>query len=279
MLTLKKYTAIEWINLSVNEITKRHIHDLIEKNFSGKAQNYSQHLLKVLRGAFTYALAMDYIKDNPTPIIKFKAKDKIRSVLTETQVKVLLEKAHEVDSEWYPIWSSAIYTGMRSGELYALTWDNVNLEQATIKVCASWNNKDGFKDTKSGDDRIVEISPMLSLILKDRYANRIDNFVLPRISKWDKGEQARELRNFLSAISLPKIRFHDLRATWATILLGNGIEAIKVMKMGGWKDMDTMMIYCRKAGIDIKGTMININLHNHYTERTDNLIVFAKTNN
>ncbi len=64
-------------------------------------------------------------------------------------------------------------------------------------------------------------------------------------------------------IGLPAIRFHDLRATWATILLANGIEPIKVMKMGGWKDMETMMIYVRMAGIDIVGALGGLNLHTH----------------
>lgn len=53
---------------------------------------------------------------------------------------------------------------------------------------------------------------------------------------------------------LPEIRFHDLRVSWATLLLGKGVAPSKVMSMGGWKDMNTMMIYMRKAGIDIKGS-------------------------
>ena len=117
--------------------------------------------------------------------------------------------------------------------LYALTWDKVNLEQRLIKVDSSWNNKSGFKDTKSGDDRIVEIAPELVFILKNLKMQSFDSpFVLPRIDKWDKGEQARELRMFLNGLGLPRIRFHDLRATWATMMLSNGIPPIKVMSMG-----------------------------------------------
>jgi integrase len=68
---------------------------------------------------------------------------------------------------------------------------------------------------------------------------------------------------FLAGLGLPAIRFHDLRATWATLLLSKGVEAIKVMKMGGWKNIETMMIYSRKAGIDIRGSMDCLNLHDH----------------
>jgi hypothetical protein len=36
---------------------------------------------------------------------------------------------------------------------------------------------------------------------------------------------------------------------------------LKVMSMGGWKDMKTTMVYIRKAGIDIKGITDRLNLH------------------
>lgn len=67
-------------------------------------------------------------------------------------------------------------------------------------------------------------------------------------------KQARDLRLFLKSIGLPEVRFHDLRASWATMLLAKGVPPSQVMAMGDWKDMDTMMIYMRKAGINIKNS-------------------------
>ena len=49
------------------------------------------------------------------------------------------------------------------------------------------------------------------------------------------------------------MRFHDLRATFATMLLIKGVEPIKVMVLGGWKDMKTMQIYMRTAGVEVRG--------------------------
>ena len=39
----------------------------------------------------------------------------------------------------------------------------------------------------------------------------------------------------------------------ASYMLSKGIEPIKVMSMGGWKDLKTMQIYIRKSGINIRG--------------------------
>ena len=151
---------------------------------------------------------------------------------------------------------------MRNGELYALKWDKVNLKDRQILVDCAWNNKDGFKETKSGDDRIVEIAPSLLPLFEElKLSTYQTGFVLPRLWKWEKNEQARELRMFLSGIGLPEIRFHDPRATWCTLLLSKGVAPIKVMMMGGRKDIKTMQIYIRKAGVDIKGITDCLDFH------------------
>ena len=138
----------------------------------------------------------------------------------------------------------------------------MSLEKRQIKVDCSWSNKEGFKSTKSGDERVVEIAPTLMPILKELMLVGADSsFVLPRIDKWGEGEQARDLRMFLAGLRLPEIRFHDLRATWATSMLSKGIPPFQVMAMGGWKDIKTMMIYTRMAGVDIKGMTDKPELH------------------
>lgn len=100
-------------------------------------------------------------------------------------------------------------------------------------------------------------------------------FVLPRLSKWDKGEQARCLRMFLMGSGLPAVRFHDLRASWATMLLNKGLEPVKVMQMGGWKDLKTMMIYIRKAGVNIKGSSQVLTFHDP-SETVNKVLNFQK---
>lgn len=119
----------------------------------------------------------------------------------------------------------------------------------------SWTKQGGFVDlTKSGNDRFVEISNNLLPILEELKAKELDNqFVLPRIKEWTSGSQAAVLRKFLGDLGLPSVRFHDLRATWATILLSKGVPYPIVMEMGGWAETSTMDRYLRKAGVNIKG--------------------------
>lgn len=239
----------------IDEITGNDIRVLLEARLEGNAESHRKFFIKGTRGVFQFAVDEGIINRNPTPVIKFKINDKIKSVLNEEQIMTLLRRAQELEWEWYPHYAVALYTGLRSGELYALKWEHVNIDERQILVNCSWSSKDGFKSTKSGHDRVVEIPKPLVPVLAElkMKANIDDDFVLPRMWKWDQGEQARQLRLFLKSIGLPEIRFHDLRASWATLLLSKGVAPSKVMSMGGWSDMKTMMIYMRKAGIDIKG--------------------------
>lgn len=254
-LNLRAYTFEKWADRTIDSISTQEIRDVIVLDLQDKSKHQQQAVLKFVRCVFQFAVDANLIQRNPAPKMKIKLGEKLKEVLTEEQVKIFLARAKEMNVEWYPHWTLAVMTGLRSGELYALTWEKVNLEERLIKVDCAWNSKDGFKSTKSGDDRTVEIAPPLLTLLKEWKIQSPGErgFVLPRLPKWDKGDAARELRLFLMGLNLPTIRFHSLRATWATLLLSKGVEPIKVMRMGGWKDMKTMMHYVRLAGVDIKG--------------------------
>lgn len=128
---------------------------------------------------------------------------------------------------------------------------------------SNWTKKSGFTDlTKSGSDRLVEIAPpLVSLIDKILVENEDSIFLLPRIEDWDNGRQAEILRAFLVANGLPQISFHNLRATWATIMLSQGVPVAKVMELGGWASLNTLsQHYVRQTGIDIKGSTDTLDL-------------------
>ncbi len=261
-LCLEAHTFDKWKFRRVDSISAQDIKSLLVERVGSRSTGTKQSLLKFIRGAFQFAVEKRYVTANPAPNIRFKCGDKLPKVLTEPQAKYLLEKARELNSEWYYHWALALYTGMRNGEQYALSWDKVNFDNRTILVDTGWNKVDGFKSTKSGDDRMVEIAPNLLLILKELKLKQFDShFVLPRSRNWDKGEQARMLGYFLEGIGLPKVKYHDLRATWATIMMSNGIEPIKVMSMGGWKSLSRLQIYVRKAGLNVRGITDNLNIH------------------
>jgi integrase len=257
---LQKHTG-EWSDRFVDTITSGEIKRIIHEEMKSHSDSQRINVVKYLRHVFSFAIQNRYIAHNPMPFFKIKKAQKLKTVLSLEQAKRLVSQAKDLDNEWYEIWMMALYTGMRNGELIALTWDKVDIPSRRILVNRSWNNKEGFKSTKSGDDRYVEIAPDLIPILETlKTRDDASDYVLPRVEKWSKGEQARDLRMFLKGMGLPVVRFHDLRASWATMMMSLGVEPIKVMKMGGWKDLKTMDRYVRLGGIDIQGVTDNLKL-------------------
>ena len=61
------------------------------------------------------------------------------------------------------------------------------------------------------------------------------------------------LKEFCRSVGLTPIKFHTLRACFATQLISDGVEPIKVMKVCGWMDLKTMARYVRLAGVDEMG--------------------------
>lgn len=254
-VTLRKHTFQWWAKRRIKDITTRDVWVLMKlTQVTSLSQGRQKNILKFLRGVFQFALLKGYVQKDPTPKISFKTKNRKRGGLNEEQASLLINRARELSHPWYPIWATALYTGMRNGELFALKWDDINFERRLISVSRSWNWKNGFKGTKSDKERKVPIAGELLKLLYRLKAEQSDNeFVLPRIDGWQSGRQSHELNKFLSHIGLPPMRFHDLRASWTTLLLVKGIEAAKIMKVAGWKELETMDVYIRDSGIEVDG--------------------------
>ncbi|MBX9767893.1 MAG: site-specific integrase, partial [Bdellovibrionales bacterium] len=171
---------------------------------------------------------------------------------------------------FYPMWSVALMSGMRSGEMYALRWSNVDFESGFISVRRQWTNKDGLCPPKWGSSRMVPISEAFKLWLREyRLQTRgfrktlwdsdekqnvtYDDYVLPETDEWKNGMQASALRDFCRVIQIPPVRFHDLRATFITNMLTQGVPLVQVMAIVGHRKMGTTDKYLRKAGIGLKG--------------------------
>lgn len=99
----------------------------------------------------------------------------------------------------------------------------------------------------------MPISSELSSFLKELKLERAkEEFVLPHLTEWTRGEAAKVIKSFCKSIQITEIRFHDLRATFITNLLARGESLARVMAIVGHADMETTNVYLRKAGIELK---------------------------
>lgn len=145
-------------------------------------------------------------------------------------------------------------TGMRSSELYALRKDSIFLDRDSIKISESWDwELDQAKETKAKYWRPAPIAKGLKPETERLIRETPGDFLFPRLPEWQRGEQAKVLRSFCDAIGIKSVKFHALRACFATHLLASGVDRATVMRIGGWKTFKSFEVYIRLSGIDEKG--------------------------
>lgn len=258
---LHLYTG-DWWKRPADQIGGSEVEEvLVAMKAEGRSNSRMRQILNAVNGAYKYGQKMGFIRrDIPLPTndiapINPRFGEKKPEILNITEIRKLLSAAREVDHPWYPHWSMALLTGMRSGELYALEWKDVDLVTKRLTVNNTYNRRyREIKPTKGGYWRDVPINCELERLLKDlRTASPTSTHVLPRFSDWERGESARVLRAFCKGIGVPSVKFHTLRACFATQLLKDGVAAAVVMKICGWKELDTMQYYVRLAGVEIDG--------------------------
>jgi excisionase family DNA binding protein len=192
---------------------------------------------------------------NPCAGIRVNVPDVDQKVLTNNEVEIFLREAKLTNHRFYSVWAMALMTGMRSGELFALEWTDIDFDGRTISVSKQWTSKNGYGPTKTQRSRVVPISDALLKFLKELKIKRSSEieYVLPQMPEWENGEQARITREFCAAIGITSVKFHDLRATFITNLLARGESLARVMAIVGHNQIKTTNGYLRKAGVDVQG--------------------------
>jgi len=89
------------------------------------------------------------------------------------EIKALLQEVRDQGHFWYPVWVVALNTGMRSGELYALRWDHIDLEKNIITCHESFNFFiKSIGPTKGRYWRTIPISERLREFLVEHKASK-----------------------------------------------------------------------------------------------------------
>ena len=250
-----------WLKRPACELNKGDARDAIVKMAeAGKTKGYQHQLKHTVNVIYDWGIEQRLIKGvHQSPMRGLQLgglrEEKVPDILTLEEIRKLLLEAKRMEHFWYPMWAMALLTGMRNGELHALIWSDVDMANRKITVSKSFHTRTKrVKTTKSGQWRTVPISDELYALLLELKATAKDNpSVLPRHWKWDGGYQAEVLRAFCRGIGIRPVRFHALRACFATQLLSHDVAPARVMKICGWQELKTMQFYTRLAGIDERG--------------------------
>ena len=197
---------------------------------------------RILKQSLKYAVRQGYLGRNPCELVDPpKPRQKPMRTLTPEEVETLLDKAS--DSRCYPVIYTAISTGLRQAELLGLRWRDIDPDiMLSISVSRVLYKRRGvceFKEPKTNHSRrLVSMTPKLAAFLREyRLECRslycelgkeltLDDLVFGNIEgkPLDPGVLSHTFGRIAKQAGLKNVRFHDLRHTFASLMLLRGAK-------------------------------------------------------
>ena len=164
-------------------------------------------------------------------------------VLTQNEIVRLLNQAY--DEGYYEMFLLELTTGMRRGEILGLKWRDLNLETGELNIKRQLTTKGiSVPKTKSSIRTILLPPDMLDLLREMKKTAKYD-WIFPSPVK--EGEPrnptaiTKRFRIMLERAHCKHVRFHDLRHTFATMALENGMDVKTLSAMIGHVSSETTL--------------------------------------
>jgi integrase len=214
----------------LNDLHVEHL--LAEMQHSGASDSCRRRVGKALRQALRHAVNKGCLAVNPALKVKLPRVDKKEiTVYDQEQVGTFLKAARK--DRFYCLYVLALDSGMRQGELFGLQWPDIEFGTGSVHVQRSLENTGDqlrLKDTKSKKGRRrIDLSRFTLDALHEHRKRMLAAGLDVKAGPVFCDSQGGYLRksNFhrasfkpvLKRAKLPRIRFHDLRHTCATLLL------------------------------------------------------------
>ncbi len=241
-------------NLKVNRITTAKIEEWIRlKQDNGMKILTLRKVIVALNQIMAYAVRHGYASYNPVrdaerPKDQGQINKKKIRVLLPSEIKVLLDA--EDDQKYRTLFMLAIMSDARQGELLGLKWSDVDWDNNQIHIQRTFNNQKWYNVKTATSNRRIDLGPaMIAELKKWKVAclpNRL-NLVFPNEEGQPLNNSNMRRRHFepaLTGAGIGHIRFHDLRHTYASLLIEQG-ENIKYIQtqLGHSTPMVTLNVY------------------------------------
>ena len=196
---------------------------------------------RLLSQALKYAVRQGYLGRNPCDLVDAPSwKGRPMRTLTPGEVETLFDMVQ--DSPIHPTTYTAVSTGLRQAELLGLRWRDIDLDMLSISVSQTLYKRRGvcqFKEPKTAHSRRrVAMTPKLALFLREYRAEKesmywqlgkpltLDDLVFSSVEgkPLDPSMLSHEFARIANQAGLENVRFHDLRHTFASLMLLRGAK-------------------------------------------------------
>ncbi len=226
----------------------------LKRRDDGVSPRTINYELGLMSHAFNLAMKeWEWVTDNPVARVrKERVNNKLERWLTLDEERKLLIAS--------PLWlreiiTFAIQTGLRQGEILRLKWSQIDFKRKTLLITEQKNRSvDTLPLSATAFDVLEKKAPSDpepdALVFFNHLGKEIGSSVLIRAFHLAEGKAG-----------IPRLRFHDLRHTFATRLIQNGVDLFTVQKLGRWKNTSMVMRYAHhcpeslRAGIEVMDSL------------------------
>jgi len=239
-IPLSKLTSLDLQKLYKMLLTEGRIDRIESKNQpKGLSAKTVRNINQIISSALNLAKEQKLLASNPAEACALpRVEHREMKTLPVEQLTSFLREAKETGV--YEMYYIELATGLRRGELLGLKWQDIDMVNGTIRVQRQVARIDGEiveapLKTKNSY-RTVSIGPDAIEVLKEQKKKVGDSeyvFPSPNGGPISPDSVLNMLHRVLERAGLPKIRFHDLRHTFATLALQNGVDIKTVSGMLG----------------------------------------------
>lgn len=250
---------LDKLNAKVLQQWKQEIDNVGNLGIGMKKKIYGE-----FRAMLNFAVMMEYLPKNPLlKVGNFKAPlETHKEMLFYTPeefgkyITVAKEKATECQDNiqlwnYYVFFFIAFFTGMRKGEIYALTWNDIQEDgiHITKSLSQKLQGEDRITPPKNKSSiRIVQVPEPLKQVLNEHYerCKSLENFtkdylICGGLTALRDTTVDKMNRKFADLSGVKRIRIHDFRHSHASLLANNGINIQEIARRLGHSDVHTTL--------------------------------------
>ena len=201
-----------------------------QKQPKGLSAKTVRNIHQIISSALKLAVEQRLIARNPADGCALpKAERKEMQTLPVEQLTSFLREAK--DSGVYELYYLDLATGLRRGELLGLKWTDVDLDRGVLKIQRAISRQNGKVveaplKTKNAYRTLPLSADAIDVLMQQRRKTGNSEWVFPSPTGGPMSPDSvlHMLHRVLKRAGLPKVRFHDLRHTFATLALQNGVD-------------------------------------------------------
>ena len=226
-------------HIKINRITIAKVEKFIgDKQADNMNLTTLRKVIITFNQVMKYAVRHRYIDYNPVrdaerPRDQGNEEKQDITILIPDKINALFEA--EEDQKYHTLFMLAIFSGARQGELFGLKWADVDWINSQIHIQRTFNNGAWYKPKSKASKRKIDLGPGtmaelkkwklaclpndLDLIFPNQSGSPLDHGYMLRRYYWPALKKA----------GIPKMKFHNLRHTFASLLIEQG-ENIKYIQ-------------------------------------------------